>query len=166
MKKIRCSWVNEDNQLYVKYHDEEWGRDVHDDRKLFEMLSLEGVQAGLSWEIVLNKRENYRTAFDDFNAEKIVKYDEEKIAELIQDKKIIRNRLKIVSVIKNAKVFIAIQKEFGSFDKYVWDFTDADVLSKDLKKRGMSFVGPTIVYSFMEAIGMIDSHEKDCFMYS
>lgn len=178
----RCAWVDLKNELYVKYHDEEWGREVHEDKKLFEMLILEGAQAGLSWSTVLNKRENYRKAFDNFDYKKISKYDEDKINELLLDSGIIRNKLKINSAIQNAKVFIEIQKEFGSFDNYIWGFVDnkqivnkiksmgelpaktdlSDKISKDLKKRGMNFVGSTIIYAYMQAVGMVNDHEVDC----
>lgn len=183
--KQRCSWVNLKNELYIKYHDEEWGIPVHDERKLFEMLILEGAQAGLSWETVLKKRENYRKAFDNFNPHKISKYDEAIESELLMNKGIIRNRLKIKSAIRNAKIFLQIQNEFGSFDKYIWGFVNykpiqnnvgssselmpktelSDNISKDLKKRGMSFVGSTIIYSFMQSIGMVNDHEISCFRY-
>lgn len=181
----RCAWVDLKNELYVKYHDEEWGREVHDDKKLFEMLILEGAQAGLSWSTVLNKRENYRKAFDNFDYKKISKYDGDKINELLLDSGIIRNKLKINSAIQNAKVFIEIQKEFGSFDNYIWGFVDnkqivnkinsmgelpaktdlSDKISKDLKKRGMNFVGSTIIYAYMQAVGMVNDHEVDCCCY-
>lgn len=184
MKK-RCAWVNPQNQLYVKYHDEEWGVPVYDDQKLFEMLILEGAQAGLSWETVLKKRENYRKAFDNFDPQKVAQYDERKKKELLQNEGIIRNRLKIESAIKNARAFLEIQKEFGSFSKYLWGFADekpiqntfkdiseipaktelSDMLSKDLKKRGMNFVGSTIMYAFMQAVGMVNDHEVGCFRY-
>ncbi len=182
----RCAWVDMKNVLYVKYHDEEWGRPVHDDRRLFEMLILEGAQAGLSWSTVLNKRENYRKAFDKFDYKKIAKYDEVKISDLLLDVGIIRNKLKIRSAIQNAKVFIEIIKEFGTFDKYIWNFVDgkqiinkvklmselttkteiSDNIAKDLKKRGMNFVGSTIMYAYMQAVGMVNDHEVDCFCYS
>lgn len=185
MNKKRCSWANHKNKLYQKYHDSEWGIPVHDDRKLFEMLTLEGAQAGLSWITVLKKRENYRKAFDDFNVQKIVKYDDNKINQLLQNEGIIRNRLKIKSTKQNAKVFIEIQKEFGTFDKYIWSFVDfkpmqnrfrtiseipanteiSDNISKDLKKRGMNFAGSTIMYSFMQTIGMVNDHVIDCFRH-
>lgn len=184
MKK-RCGWVNLDNDLYVKYHDEEWGVPVHSDQKLFEFLILEGCQAGLSWQTILNKRENYRKAYDNFDPQKVAKYDEQKIAELLSDAGIVRNRLKVRSSIKNAQVFLDIQKEFGSFDQYLWSFVDfkplknsikelkeipaktdlSDKISKDLKKRGMSFVGSTIIYAMMQAIGMVNDHQVDCFRY-
>ena len=172
---MRCKWVNEKNILYVKYHDEEWGIESHDDKYLFEMLLLESFQAGLSWECVLNKREDFRVSFDNFDYKKIALYDENKINELMSNPKIIRNRLKIKSTIKNANIFIDIQKEFGSFDKYIWSFSNnkviknendifnttsslSDKVSKDLKKRGMSFVGSTIIYSYLQAIGIINDH--------
>ncbi len=184
--KKRCSWVNLNNELYVKYHDEQWGVPVFDDNILFEMLILESAQAGLSWETILNKRENYRLAFDGFNPEVVAKYDQNKQYELLQNKGIVRNRLKIKSAIRNAQVFLEIQKEFGSFSKYIWQFVDnkpiindltknaeiptktelSDKISKDLKKRGMTFVGSTIIYSFMQAIGMVNDHEKECFKYA
>ena len=173
----RCSWVNEKNHLYVKYHDEEWGVPCYDDRHLFEMLLLESFQAGLSWECVLNKREAFRKAFDNFNYNKIAKYGEEKINELMSNNNIIRNRLKINASINNAKVFISIQKEYKSFSNYIWNFTNktiiyevyktsnelSDKVSEDLKKRGMKFVGTTIVYSYLQAIGIINDHEDGCF---
>jgi len=182
----RCSWMNPKNQLYIDYHDNEWGVPVHDDKKLFEMLILEGAQAGLSWETVLKKRENYRKAFDNFDPQKVVNYDETKQAELLQNEGIIRNRLKIKSAIQNAKAFLEIQKESGSFDKYIWAFIDnkpiqnkfeslldlpaktelSDKISKDLKKRGMNFVGSTIIYAFMQAVGMVNDHYISCFKYS
>ena len=176
MNKKRCSWANSDN-IYIKYHDKEWGVPKHDDQEIFEMLVLESFQSGLSWITILKKRENFRNAFDDFDYEKISEYDDEKIEELLQDEGIIRNRGKIEAAINNAKIFIDIQEEFGSFDEYIWDFTDGEIIkaeyetesdlskkiSKDLKKRGMKFVGPKIIYSFLEAIGIIDNHEKKCF---
>ena len=178
MNKKRCSWANSDN-IYIKYHDKEWGVPKHDDQEIFEMLVLESFQSGLSWITILKKRENFRNAFDDFDYEKISEYDDEKIEELLQDEGIIRNRGKIEAAINNAKIFIDIQEEFGSFDEYIWDFTDGEIIkaeyetesdlskkiSKDLKKRGMKFVGPKIIYSFLEAIGIIDNHEKKCFKY-
>lgn len=179
----RCDWLNLNNPLYVEYHDNEWWEIMTDDRKLFEMLILEWAQAGLSWETVLNKRENYRIAFDFFDAEKIANYDSKKQEELMQNPWIIRNRLKIISVTKNAKAFLEIQKEFGSFYNYLWKFTDgkqivnnheklsdyqtktlaSDTISKDLKKRGMNFVGSTIIYAFMQAVWMTNDHEQWCF---
>ncbi len=186
MTKKRCAWVNPKNELYVKYHDEDWGVPVRDDRLLFEMLILEGAQAGLSWETVLKKRENYRKAFDDFEPQKIAKYNENKKEELLENKGIIRNRLKIKSAIQNAQAFLKIQNEFGSFDKYIWKFVKnkpiqntfkslsdlpsktelSDTISKDLKNRGMNFVGSTIIYAFMQSIGMVNNHEISCFRYS
>ena len=177
MKK-RCSWVTED-EIYIKYHDEEWGIPTHDDKELFEMLVLESFQAGLSWITILKKRENFRKAFDDFDVEKVAGYSEEKVEELRQNEGIIRHKGKITSAINNAKIFIEIQKEFGSFDKYIWSFTEGRTIkaeyltesdlskeiSKDLKKRGMKFVGPTIIYSYLESIGIIDNHEKNCFKF-
>lgn len=181
-EKIRCGWCVKDD-LYKKYHDEEWGIPLHDDNRLFEMLCLEGAQAGLSWHTVLIKRENYRKAFDNWNAVKISKYKEEKIEKLLLNEGIIRNRLKVESVVTNAKVFLEIQKEFGSFDKYIWQFVNhkpvinhwkalnecpaktpqSDAMSKDLLKRGFKFVGSTICYAFMQATGMVDDHVMDCF---
>ena len=182
----RCAWVNLNNQLYVEYHDKEWGVPVHDDAVLFEFLVLEWAQAGLSWETVLKKRENYREAFDSFDVEKIVQYDEDKIQELLQNEWIIRNKLKVRSVVKNAKAFIEIQKEFGSFSKYLWNYVDnkqivnnpkslgevsvstelSDRISKDLKKRWMSFVWTTIMYAYMQAVGIVNDHTTDCFRYN
>ncbi len=185
LMKKRCAWVDPSNQLLVDYHDMEWGREVHDDRTLFECLTLEGAQAGLSWATVLSKRERYREVFDNFDIEKIIHYTDEKIASLFEEQGIISHRLKIMSVLKNAKVVKTIQKEYGSFDSYLWsflqkgpvknNFKDASCLpsqtplsvhiSKDLKKRGMSFVGPVIIYSFMQAIGMVCDHTRDCYLY-
>lgn len=182
--KIRCLWCGSD-PLYTKYHDEEWGVPVHDDRKLFEMLTLEGAQAGLSWITVLKKRDNYRKAFNNFDVVKISKYSEKKIAKLLENPGIIRNRLKVNSTVTNAKAFIKIQNEFDSFDKYIWQFVDykpilnkfttlknlpakteiSDEMSKDLKKRGFKFVGSTICYAFMQATGMVNDHVTDCFRY-
>lgn len=171
----RCSWVNEKNKLYVEYHDHEWGIEVFDDRKLFEMLILECFQAGLSWEIILNKRDAFRKAYDDFDVNKVAEYDDAKIEELMQNKTIIRNRRKITASIRNAKIFIQIQAEFGSFSNYIHSFSEhviyeydktssdlSDTISKDLKKRGMQFVGTTIIYSYLQAIGIINSHEPGC----
>jgi len=180
----RCAWVTEE-PLYISYHDEEWGRPVHDDRKLFEMLTLEGAQAGLSWITILKRRENYRNAFDNFDPQKVSRYDEEKINELLNDEGIIRNKLKIYSVITNAQCFLEVQREFGSFDTYIWQFVDgkpkinqwkheedvpsstkeSKAMSEDLKKRGFKFVGPTICYAFMQATGMVNDHTEDCFLY-
>ncbi len=175
MKK-RCTWVNPDNQLDMDYHDKEWGVPVFDDRLLFEMLTLEGAQAGLSWAMILKKRQHYKQAFDDFDVQKIAKYDDKKVAELLENAGIVRNKLKIQSTLKNAKAFLAIQQEFGSFSAYIWGFVGgkpidnhfavpsdipaktvlSDTIAKDLKKRGMSFVGSTIIYAFMQAIGMVN----------
>jgi len=181
----RCDWVPLDNKLYLNYHDKEWGVPVHDDTKLFEMLILEGAQAGLSWSTVLKKRKNYKKAFDNFNYKNIARYDEKKVQELLNDAGIIRNKLKIRSTIRNAKVFLEIQKEFGSFDKYIWGFVNfkqvqnkfksmkelpaktelSDKISKDLKKRGMNFVGSTIIYAYLQAIGIVNDHQIDCYKY-
>ena len=175
----RCSWVNMNNELYIKYHDGEWGRKSFNDNYLFEMLLLESFQAGLSWECILNKRENFRAAFDNFNIDKIINYDEEKINMLLNNKGIIRNKLKIIAAINIAKIFKKIQKEYGSFSNYIWSFTNnkviyeigktkselSDNISKDLNKRGMKFVGTIVIYSYLQAIGIINSHDKDCFLY-
>ena len=175
----RCKWCNPKNPIYIKYHDEEWGMPNFDEQYLFEMLILEFFQAGLSWECVLNKREAFRKAFDGFDAEKIANYDDNKIAELQNNKDIIRNKLKIKTAVNNAKIFLEIQKEYGSFREYLKVFTGeqqiievdkttsplSDALSADLVKRGMKFVGSTIIYSYLQAIGVISSHEKECFMY-
>tara|TARA_B100000575_G_C22873161_1_gene509313 strand:- start:73 stop:654 length:582 start_codon:yes stop_codon:yes gene_type:complete len=183
-KPCRCKWC-ENDPLYIKYHDTEWGVPVHDDQKLFECLLLETFQAGLSWITVLRKRENFRNAFDHFDYHKIAFYDEGKIQELLQDTSIVRNKLKVRAVVSNAKAFIEVQKEFGSFDKYIWSFVDgtpiqnhwvstkelpatteiSDILNKDLKKRGFKFVGSTIVYAHMQATGMVNDHTIDCFRY-
>ena len=179
---MRCKWVNEKNELYVKYHDEEWGIPSYDDKYLFEMLVLESFRAGLSWECILNKREDFRIAFNNFDYVKISKYDDKKIEELINNEKIIRNRLKISATVDNAKVFINIQKEYKSFSNYIWSFTNnkiiknttdifnstsqlSDKISIDLKRRGMKFVGSTIIYSYLQAIGIIDDHELNCDNY-
>jgi DNA-3-methyladenine glycosylase I len=179
----RCHWPQSPSM--VEYHDREWGKPVHDDRVLFEFLILEGAQAGLSWEIVLNKRENYRRAFDGFNAEKIARYDKRKVRALLGDAGIVRNRLKIAATIANAAAFLTVRQEFGSFDRYVWQFVggrpkkndwkaskkipartaESDALSKDLKARGFRFVGTTICYAFMQAVGMVNDHARDCFRY-
>lgn len=177
--KIRCKWCNLKNEKYVKYHDEEWGRINFDDRYLFEMLLLESFQAGLSWECILNKREDFRKAFDGFDADKVAQYQEEKVQELLSNSNIIRNKLKIRASINNAKIFKQIQQKFGTFSNYIKTFTKdkivyeigkatsslSDALSKDLQKRGMKFVGSTIIYSYLQAIGVIDSHEEECFLY-
>lgn len=176
----RCSWVNMKNPLYVEYHDHEWGLPEHSDKKLFEMLILECFQAGLSWECVLNRREDFRQAFDDFDVEKISQYDDEKCEKLLSEP-IIRNRLKIKACVTNSCVFMQIQKEYGSFDAYIWSFTDgkpirescdirstsplSDQISKDLKKRGMKFVGSTVVYAYLQAIGVYNAHLEDCDCY-
>ncbi len=178
MNKNRCSWVT-DEEVYIKYHDEEWGIPTYDDKELFEMLVLESFQAGLSWITILKKRENFKEAFDDFNVVKVANYGEDKIEELRNNEGIIRHKGKITSAVNNAKIFIEIQEEFGSFSDYIWSFTDGEIIkaeylteselsekiSKDLKKRGMKFVGPTIIYSYLESIGIIDNHQKGCFRY-
>jgi len=181
---IRCAWSGSD-PLYQEYHDKEWGLPVHDDRHLFEMLILEGAQAGLSWITILRKRENYRNAFDGFDAKKIAKYNGAKVAQLMKDEGIVRNRLKIESTVINAKAFLAVQKEFGSFDRYVWQCVggkplvnrwrtikelpaatpESEAWSRDLKKRGFKFVGGTICYAFMQAVGMVNDHTIDCFRH-
>lgn len=173
----RCAWSESDPQL-MDYHDTEWGVPVHDDRHLFEMLNLEGAQAGLSWLIVLRKRSSYRKAFDRFDAKKIAKYTAAKKATLMKNEGIVRNRLKIDATVDNAKAFLAVQKEFGSFDRYIWQFVDgvpvvhakkqqavekSVLMSKDLKKRGFRFVGPTICYAFMQGVGMVNDHSAECF---
>ena len=179
MIKKRCAWCNLKNQKYVEYHDNEWGIANFDDKYLFEMLILESFQAGLSWECVLNKRDSFRQAYDDFNLEKVCNYDEKKKQELISNAEIIRNKLKVNASINNAKIFRDIKNEFGTFYNYLKTFTNgetyyevgltsselSDKISKDLKKRGMKFVGTTIIYSYLQAIGIINSHDKDCFMY-
>jgi DNA-3-methyladenine glycosylase I len=182
---IRCKWVNLKSEIYVRYHDEEWGVPVHNDTQLFEMLTLEGAQAGLSWEIILKRREEYRKAFDAFDIDKISKYTNRKIHTFMTTQGIIKNKLKIESVILNAKAFRKIQHEFGSFDSFLWNFVGhkqiqnkrrtikdipaktelSDQLSKDLKRRGMSFVGSTILYAFMQATGLVNDHTIDCYRY-
>jgi DNA-3-methyladenine glycosylase I len=177
----RCFWAT--TPLSIAYHDEEWGVPVHDDNRLFEFLILEGAQAGLSWETILRKRDNYRAAFDRFNPSKVARYDDRKIAALLNNDGIIRNRLKINSAVSNAAAFLAVQKEFGSFDEYVWRFVNgkplkrkpgqlmvartelSDALSQDLIKRGFRFVGSTICYSFMQAVGLVNDHDPTCFRY-
>lgn len=179
---VRCEWAGTD-PLYVQYHDEEWGRPAHDDRHLFEMLCLEGAQAGLAWITILRKRENYRRAFDNFDAVLVAGYGDEKIATLLDDPGIVRNRLKVNAFVRNARAFLAVQEEFGSFDAYIWQFVggapivnawrslrelpaqtaEAQAMSKDLKRRGFTFVGPTICYAFMQACGMVNDHVVDCF---
>lgn len=178
----RCFWVDEKSEIYVKYHDEEWGVPKYKDRDLFERLILESFQAGLSWITVLKKREAFREAFDNFDVEKVSTYDESKVEELLQNAGIIRSRGKILAAISNAKIFIEIQKEYGSFSNYIWAFTDnkvikntsgilpvstplSDKISKDLKKRGMKYVGTVIIYSYLQAIGVVDDHEQGCFKY-
>lgn len=182
--KNRCSWVGSNKPHYEEYHDNEWGVPVHDDQKHFEMLILEGAQAGLTWETILKRREGYRKLFKKFDPRKVAKLTDEYLEEVLLSPLIIRNRLKVYSTRKNALVFLAIQKEFGSFDNYVWQFApklaqkssknlqqipvstpESDALSKDLKKRGMSFVGSTIIYAYMQAIGMVNDHMEDCFLY-
>lgn len=178
-ERQRCHWCNINNPLYVAYHDNEWGEPVHDDNKLFEMLLLECFQAGLSWECILKKREAFRKAFDIFDIVKISNYDLSKQNALLSDAGIIRNRLKIAAATTNAKIFIQIQKEFESFNNYIWEYTKgetiyehgktysalSDKVSKDLKRRGMKFVGSTVIYSFLQAIGIINSHEEGCWKY-
>ena len=183
--KKRCSWVGVDDRLMLQYHDREWGVPVHDDRKHFEFLVLEGAQAGLSWTIVLKKREGYRRAFDGFDPEKVARFSARRIEKLALDSGIIRNRMKIEAAARNARAFLKIQEEFGSFDSYGWRFVDgraklnrwkatrqipatsreSDAFSKDLKHRGFSFVGPTVVYAYMQAVGMVNDHVVDCFRY-
>ena len=178
----RCFWVDEKSEIYVKYHDEEWGVPKRDDRELFELLILESFQAGLSWITVLKKREAFREAFDNFDVKKVASYKENKIEELLRNEKIIRSRGKIEAAINNAKIFMAIQKEFGSFSNYIWSFTEnkvikrkskelqastplSDKISKDLKKRGMKYTGTVIIYSYLQAIGVVDDHDMECFKY-
>ena len=183
--KTRCEWVSGGNALYYDYHDKEWGVPVHDDQLLFEFLTLEGAQAGLSWATVLNKREGYRELFDNFDIEKVAQYDQNKIEALLQNPAIIRNKLKVNSTINNARLILEVQKEFGSFDAYIWQFVGevtiqnkwkdmsevpastavSDTMSKDLKKRGFKFIGTTICYAFMQATGMVNDHSTDCFCY-
>ncbi len=180
---IRCSWAR--NDLAIAYHDREWGVPQHNDRVLFEFLILEGAQAGLSWDTILQKRENYRKAFDRFDARKIARYDRRKRQALMRDSGIVRNRLKIASAVQNAKAFLAVQKKYGSFDRYIWQFVggkpivnrwktgqrvpastaESDAMSKELKKRGFNFVGSTICYAFMQAVGMVNDHAAECFRY-
>jgi DNA-3-methyladenine glycosylase I len=184
-ERQRCPWVTSD-PLYILYHDREWGVPVHDDRKLFEMLILEGAQAGLSWITILKKRENYRKAFDNFDAKRVARYDRKTVAQLLKDQGIVRNRLKIEATIINAKAFLAVQQEFGSFDRYIWEFVggkpkknrwkslklipsktaESDAMSEDLKKRGFKFVGSTICYAFMQACGLVNDHLVGCFRYN
>lgn len=179
----RCTWPS--NELAIRYHDEEWGVPLHDDQKLFEFLILEGAQAGLSWDTILRKRENYREAFDGFDVNKVARYTDKKIEKLLQNEGIIRNRLKVASAVSNAKAFLKVQDEFGSFDKYIWSFIggkpivntwkvpgqvpatspESDMISKELKKRGFNFVGTTIMYAHMQATGMVNDHLVSCFRY-
>jgi DNA-3-methyladenine glycosylase I len=184
-EKKRCSWASGlTDPDYIQYHDEEWGRPVHDDRHLFEMLILEGAQAGLSWSTILHKRANYRKAFASFDPKKVARFDAKRRAALVQDPGIVRNRLKIESAVTNAQAYLEVQKEFGSFDRYLWDFVDgkpvvairqrgerlpastelSDRISKDLKKRGFRFVGTTIIYAFLQAVGVVNDHNPECFL--
>jgi len=184
-ERTRCFWVPPEKPYYVEYHDEEWGVPVHDDRLHFEMLILEGAQAGLSWDTVLRKRESYRAAFAGFDAKKVARFSEEKLEKLLLDPGIVRNRLKVYGAVKCAKAFLEVQKEFGTFDAYVWRFAggqpldgkrkgrgdvpaktaESDALSKDLVKRGFTFVGSTIVYAYMQAVGLVNDHTVDCWRY-
>jgi DNA-3-methyladenine glycosylase I len=183
-EKKRCAWASGLDPDYTRYHDEEWGRPVHDDRHLFEMLTLEGAQAGLSWATILRKRENYRKAFASFDPKKVARFDAKRRATLMQDPGIVRNRLKIDSTVTNAQAFLEVQKEAGSFDEYLWNFVEgqpvvnsraagerlpastelSDRISKDLKKRGFRFVGSTIIYAFLQAVGVVNDHSRDCFL--
>jgi len=185
MVKKRCSWVGESNLLLLEYHDREWGVPVHDDRQHFEFLVLEGAQAGLSWSVVLNKREGYRRAFSEFDPNKVARYTDKRVQKLLLDPGIIRNRQKIEAAVRNARAFLAVQEEFDSFDAYAWRFvggqpkvnrwkvmkqipatsTESDAFSKDLKQRGFSFVGSTVIYAHMQAVGMVNDHLVDCFRY-
>lgn len=179
MERIRCKWCNMKNPTYVKYHDEEWGIPTYDDKELLELLILEPFQAGLAWETVLMKREYFKEAFSDYDIEKICAYDEGKISEMLDNKQIIRNRRKIEAAINNTRIFKEIQKEWETFSNYIWHFTNgsiiyeagetksalSDEISKDLKKRGMKFIGTTIIYSYLQSIGVVYSHDEDCFMY-
>lgn len=180
----RCKWSSSD-PIYIKYHDKEWGVPVHNDRKLFEMIVLDGAQAGLSWLTILKKRSNYRKAFDNFDPKKVAKYDKRKIAQLLKNEEIVRNKLKVESTVTNAKAFLKVKEEFGTFDKYIWQFVmgktkinswkdmkqipvtspESDAMSKDLKARGFKFVGSTICYAFMQAAGLVNDHTIDCFRY-
>jgi DNA-3-methyladenine glycosylase I len=182
-KLVRCEWAR--SELMIRYHDEEWGVPVHDDGTLFEFLILEGAQAGLSWEMILNKRENYRAAFDGFDPQRVARYEKRKVAQLLKNPGIVRNRLKIASAVKNAQALLRVQEEFGSFDRYVWQFVDgrprvnswrslqqvpartaqSDAMSKALKKQGFNFVGSTICYAFMQGVGMVDDHVVRCFRH-
>ena len=180
---VRCPWAR--NDLAIRYHDEEWGVPVHNDRRLFEFLILEGAQAGLSWDTILQKRENYREAFDGFDPQRVARYDQRRQAKLLSNPGIVRNRLKVASAVENAKAFLAVQREFGSFDRYIWQFVggkprtnartslsqlpaltqESDAMSRDLKKRGFRFVGSTICYAFMQAVGMVNDHLVTCHRY-
>ncbi|HZQ22577.1 MAG TPA: DNA-3-methyladenine glycosylase I [Terriglobales bacterium] len=180
---VRCAWAR--NPLSIQYHDEEWGVPAHDDRTLFEFLVLEGAQAGLSWDTILQKRQNYRAAFDDFDPKVIARYTPARIRQLLANPGIVRNRLKIESTVRNAQAFLKVQQEFGTFDRYIWEFvggkprvnswrglkqvpaytSESDAMSRDLKKRGFNFVGTTICYAFMQAVGMVNDHLKECFRY-
>jgi DNA-3-methyladenine glycosylase I len=180
---VRCSWAT--GELMIRYHDEEWGVPAHDDRTLFEFLILEGAQAGLSWSTILNKRDNYRRAFEGFDPKRVARFDRRKIGRLLRDPGIVRNKLKIASAIANANAFLRVQDEFGSFDRYIWQFVggkprlnsprslkqvpartpESDAMSKDLKRRGFNFVGSTICYAFMQAVGLVNDHTVDCFRY-
>ncbi|WP_027089623.1 DNA-3-methyladenine glycosylase I [Thomasclavelia saccharogumia] len=179
----RCTWVDEKSEIYKDYHDHEWGRPVYDDEKLYEMFLLETFQAGLSWITILKKREAFKEAFDQFDVKKIARYDETKVTELLNNEKIIRSKRKIAAAIKNAKIFMDIQNEFGSFSKYIWGFSNnqiikniddnfkttsklSDEISNDLKKRGMSFVGSITIYSYLQAVGIVNDHELNCFCYN
>jgi DNA-3-methyladenine glycosylase I len=184
LEKTRCGWVNLQNPEYIRYHDKEWGRPVHDDRLLFEMLILEGAQAGLSWSTILRKRANYQAAFAGFDPKKVARFDAKKRAALMKDEGIVRNRLKIESAVSNAQAFLSVQKEHGSFDRYLWSFVSgrpvvngprslkevpartelSDRISKDLKKRGFRFVGSTIIYAYLQAVGVVNDHTRDCFL--
>ena len=183
MKKIRCSWANPANPLYLDYHDHEWGVPCHDETTLFEMLNLEGAQAGLSWETILNKRASYRAAFDQWNPEKIAGYGDDKVAELLSNPGIVRNRLKVAAVIANARAYLVLEQELGGLGPYLWGFVNgktivnhiddyrqapaktalSEQISKDLARRGFKFIGPTIIYAYMQAIGMVDDHISSCF---
>jgi len=186
MTKVRCAWANPANPRYLDYHDQEWGRPCHDETTLFEMLNLEGAQAGLSWETILNKRESYRAAFDQWDAKKIARYDERKVAELLANPGIVRNRLKVAAAITNAQAYLRLCDEAGGLDPYLWGWVGgkpivnrwksmkevpattplSDQLSKDLAKRGFKFVGSTIVYAYMQSIGMVNDHVADCFLHA
>jgi DNA-3-methyladenine glycosylase I len=185
-ERIRCAWAAKGNEAYILYHDREWGVPVHDDRTHFEFLILEGAQAGLSWSTILNKREAYRKAFAGFDPVKVARFSEARVAKLLEDPGIVRNRLKVQAAVANARAFLEVRKEFGSFDRYVWPFVggrpivhrrksikdvpatspESDALSKDLKKRGFNFVGSTIIYAHMQAVGMVNDHEVRCFRYA